>query len=57
MKLDVFNMMGQSVMHSEVSRQTRSSVDLSNFPEGNYYIVLKDDYGLSGTYKITLLHH
>ena len=58
MKLDVYNIMGQSIKHAEISKQSsHSTLDLSGYPDGNYYVVLKDQEGYSATYKLVLTHN
>ncbi len=53
--VDVYNSVGQAMLHEEVNNQSHHEANLSNLPEGNYYIVLRDDQGNYSTNKITLL--
>ncbi len=54
LKLDVYNMYGQGLLHEDIDNQSRHEMDLSYLPEGNYFVVLKDNEGGSSTYKILI---
>jgi len=55
MKMDVYNMYGQGLLHQEIDNQSHYQTDLAYLPEGNYFIVLRDDEGNSFTYKILIM--
>jgi hypothetical protein len=54
MQVDIYDIVGQSILHEEVRNNSNYSTDLSNLATGNYYIVLKNEDGLQGTYKISV---
>lgn len=54
MKMDVYSMGGQGLLHEEITNQFRHETDLSYLPEGIYFIVLRDDEGAMDTYKIQI---
>lgn len=54
--VDVFTVTGQRVSHSVVENTTQKSVDLSGLGNGNYFIVIHDADGKTGTATITLAH-
>lgn len=53
-KVDVYSISGQGLLHEDVQNQTKKVLDLSHFANGNYYIVIRDNTGKTGTVKITL---
>jgi hypothetical protein len=53
-KMDVYNMVGQGLLHQEINNKSLYQTDLSYLPEGNYIVVLRDEEGGSATYRITL---
>jgi hypothetical protein len=55
MNIDVYSMLGQGLLHEEVSGQTSKAIDLSAFASGNYFMVLRDKDGSTATVKITLV--
>jgi len=54
MKVDVYNIIGQGLLHDEINGQSHYETNLSYLPEGNYFVVLHDEYGSKATYKIYL---
>jgi len=54
-KLNVYNSLGQGLMHEEVIGQSQKMLDLGNFANGNYFIEIRDESGNIGTAKITLV--
>lgn len=54
MDIDVLNPVGQRVLHDQMRGQSHKTMDISQLPNGMYYIVLKDETGKLGTLKITL---
>jgi hypothetical protein len=54
-KLDVYNLNGQGLLHEEVRNQSRKVVNLSNFANGTYFVVIRDENGKAGTIKISVM--
>lgn len=54
MKVDVYNSVGQGLMHETISNTTRKVLDLSHFASGTYFVVLHDADGNTGTARVTL---
>ena len=52
--LDIYNMNGQGLMHEKALNQTIKTIDISNFVDGLYFILVKDDEGKVGTIKVLL---
>ncbi len=52
--IELYNPVGQRLMHDEVRGQAHKTLDLSNLANGIYYIVVKDEQGKTGTIKVTL---
>jgi hypothetical protein len=52
--LDVYSATGQGLRHDEVKNQTRKTLDLSNFANGVYFVVIRDQKGQTGTVRITV---
>jgi Secretion system C-terminal sorting domain len=52
MQVDIFNILGQAVLHEVVANQSHHETDLSNLPEGNYFVVLRDEDGNRTTFKV-----
>ncbi len=55
-KMDIYNTVGQNVRHSEIAGASRYNADLSDLPNGNYYIVLKDAEGNFDTHTVVVNH-
>ena len=53
-KLDVFNILGQPMLHENIKDQSHHETDISSLPEGNYIVVLRDEDGSKATYKVYL---
>ena len=53
-KLDVYSIAGQGLIHEDVNNQTRKVIDMNRLANGHYFVVIKDDSGKVGTIKITL---
>lgn len=53
-KMDIYNMVGQGLVHQEINNKSHYETDLSYLPEGNYIVVLRNEEGSSATYRITL---
>jgi hypothetical protein len=53
-KLDVYNLMGQGLMHEEVRNQSHKVMDLSHLVNGTYFVVIREASGKTGTIKMTL---
>lgn len=54
MDIDVYNAMGQVLMHDKMIETSRKEIDLSKLANGVYYIVVKDGEGKSGNVKVVL---
>lgn len=54
MSIEVYNPVGQRLMQDEMRGQSHKTINLSNFANGIYYILVKDEEGKTGTIKITL---
>lgn len=54
-KMDVYNMVGQGLLHEDINGKTHHETDLSYLPEGNYLVVLRDSKdGTPATFKISI---
>ena len=53
-KINVYNSLGQGILHDELIGQTQKSLNLSAYPDGNYFIEVRDENGNLGTTKITI---
>jgi hypothetical protein len=56
MQVDIYDIVGQSIQREEVRNASNYATDLGNLPQGNYYVVLRNEDGLQGTYKISVTH-
>ena len=54
MKLDVYNIQGMGLIHEDIISQNHHETDMSFLPEGNYFVVLRDEDGSKRTYKVLL---
>jgi hypothetical protein len=54
MGIDVFNPVGQRMLHEEMKNLPRKTIDMSKLPSGMYYIVLRNEQGGTATVKVTL---
>ena len=54
MKVDIYNFQGQGLIHEEINNQSHHETDMSYLPEGNYFVVLRDEDGSKRTFKILL---
>ena len=54
LNIDVYNIYGQGLLHQEIYNKSNYQTDLSYLPEGNYFMVLRDESGGSYTYKILI---
>ena len=52
MKMDLYNIVGQAVLHEEIDGQSHHETDLSRLPPGAYMVVLQDSDGNKATFKI-----
>jgi hypothetical protein len=53
-KMDVYNLLGQGLLHQDISGQSHYTADLSYLPEGAYFVVVREMDGTSKTFKIQL---
>ncbi|HXS36984.1 MAG TPA: M43 family zinc metalloprotease [Flavipsychrobacter sp.] len=53
-KVDIYNAVGQGVLHEMINNQSKKVLDLSYLPNGNYFVVLKNEDGKVGTVSISL---
>ena len=52
-KIDIYNIVGQAVLHESMTNEAHHETDVADLPEGNYMVVLRDeDDGSTATYKI-----
>jgi hypothetical protein len=49
--VDVYSVLGQALLHEEVSGKSYHTMNLSNLPQGNYFVVVRDIAGHTSTYK------
>lgn len=54
MNIDVYNPVGQHVMHDEMHGQSHKTLNLAPLANGLYYLTVKDEHGKTGTVKVTL---
>ena len=52
MGLDVYNILGQPLMHEYIQKETKHITDLSQLPNGNYLVVLENSQGAKTTFKV-----
>ncbi|MBL7718326.1 MAG: T9SS type A sorting domain-containing protein [Flavipsychrobacter sp.] len=53
-KIDVYNAVGQGLMHEEIAGESRKVLNLSHFAAGVYFLVVKNDEGATHTIRLTL---
>lgn len=53
-KIDVYSVSGQGLLHDELVNASRKEVNLSHFTDGVYFMVLRDDAGRTGTMRIVV---
>ncbi len=53
-KVDVYNITGQGLLHEDINNQSKKVMDLSYLPNGDYFLVIRDETGKSGTVKVTI---
>ena len=53
-KLDIYSILGQGLIHEDISNKPHYELDMSYLPAGNYMLVLRDKYGGKTTYKIAV---
>ncbi len=56
MQVDIYNTVGQKLLHDEVINQSVYEADLSQWSNGNYFVEVKDVKGYRTTYKVLLAH-
>lgn len=54
MRMDIYDVLGQGILHEAIENQSHHETDLSYLPEGNYFVVLRDKDGAAFTYKIQI---
>jgi len=54
--IDVFTATGQRVVNTYVENQTKQTINLTHLANGNYFVVIHDSKGKTGTVSITLAH-
>lgn len=54
-RITVYSTTGQALLQDNVKHATRKIMDLSALAAGNYFVVLQDDRGNTGTVRITLM--
>jgi hypothetical protein len=56
-EFNIYNTVGQSMRHEQLTNVSHYAADLSSLPDGNYYIVLKDAQGNYDTRNIEVKHN
>ena len=54
MKMDIYNIYGQGILHEDIDGKSHYEADLSYLPEGNYFVVFRDAEGSKETFKIQI---
>ncbi len=54
MKMDVYNIYGQGILHEDINNLSHYESDLSYLPEGNYFVVFRDTDGSKETFKFQI---
>jgi hypothetical protein len=54
--VDVFTVTGQRVMNVLVENATSKTMDLTKLANGNYFVVIHDNKGKTGTVSVTVAH-
>ena len=54
MKMDIYNILGQGLIHEDIAGKSHYETSLAHLPEGSYFIVLRENNGNTSTYKILL---
>jgi hypothetical protein len=54
LKIDVYNIQGQGLIHQEVAGKSHHEMDMSFLPNGNYFVVLRGEDGSKRTFKVVL---
>ena len=57
MTINLYNALGQNVVHEVIENKAATNVDVNNLPNGNYFVELMDDGGNFNTYKIVVSHN
>lgn len=52
-KMDIYNIIGQGLLHEEITGKEHYATDISYLPEGSYMVVLRQN-GNTQTYKVQL---
>jgi hypothetical protein len=52
--IDIYNVLGQNVSHTQLNNESHKTVDLSALSNGNYFAVIRDERGRTGAVKIYL---
>jgi Secretion system C-terminal sorting domain len=52
LQIDVYNVLGQSMMHDVINNSAHHELHMGRLPEGNYTVVLHDEQGNKATFKI-----
>ena len=55
-QIDLFNILGQNILHDNVKDKTSYEADLSAWTAGTYYVVITDLNGYKTTYQLSLAH-
>jgi hypothetical protein len=54
--IEIFTALGQKVLDTKVEDQNRISINLTQFANGNYFVVVHDSNGKKGTVSVTVAH-
>ncbi len=55
MTVDVYNIIGQGMIHEEINGVSHHETNISALPAGNYMVTLRGNNGNKATYKVMLL--
>lgn len=54
--IDVFTVTGQRVVNVSVDKQSKQTLNLTQLANGNYFVVIRDNNGKTGTVSIVVKH-
>jgi len=54
--VDIFTVTGQRVMNVQIEDVNSKTIDLTKLANGNYFVVIRDNNGKTGTVSVTVAH-
>lgn len=54
--IDVYTTTGQKVLTVSLENTSRHTLNLTSFANGNYFVVIRDNHGKTGTVSVTVAH-